>query len=179
MKAILIILVVILGLFMLINNAPMTDGMGTAGDKVLLPVRYAGLLSKPAEEKIAVPVRGIKPNQITNTFGAPRGADREHQGQDIFARKGTPVHSATEGYVIRLGQNNLGGNIVSIVGAGGRVYYYAHLDSHAPDLKVGDFVTPETVLGYVGTTGNAQGTPPHLHFGVYTMNGAIDPLSLF
>jgi murein DD-endopeptidase MepM/ murein hydrolase activator NlpD len=101
-----------------------------------------------------------------------------HEGQDIFAPKGTPVLSATDGYVYNIGDNRLGGQTVSIIGAGGRVYYYAHLDSYAPHLEEGDHVTNQTVLGYVGTTGNAQGTPPHLHFGVYTGGGAINPLPL-
>ncbi len=51
-------------------------------------------------------------------------------------------------------------------------------DSYAPGIAEGDYVTPKTVLGYVGTSGNAQGTPPHLHFGVYTPTGPIDPLPL-
>jgi murein DD-endopeptidase MepM/ murein hydrolase activator NlpD len=80
--------------------------------------------------------------------------------------------------VVRVGENRLGGNTVWVVGAGGRGYYYAHLDGYAEGLEVGDYVTPDTVLGYVGTTGNAVGTPPHLHFGVYTRAGAIDPLPL-
>src|SRR6185312_5456323 len=85
---------------------------------------------------------------------------------------------ATSGYVYKIGENNLGGQTVSVIGSGGRVYYYAHLDSYAPGLQVGDRVSRRTVLGYVGTTGNAQGTPPHLHFGIYTFNGAINPLPL-
>ncbi|HJX90088.1 MAG TPA: M23 family metallopeptidase, partial [Pyrinomonadaceae bacterium] len=60
----------------------------------------------------------------------------------------------------------------------GRVYYYAHLNSYAPGLAKGDPVNTKTLLGYVGTTGNAQGTPPHLHFGIYTSDGAINPLPL-
>ena len=88
------------------------------------------------------------------------------------------MYSATEGYVVRVGENALGGNTVFVLGAGGRSYYYAHLDAYAPELAVGDYVTPETVLGYVGTTGNAAGAPPHLHFGVYTPVGVIDPLPL-
>lgn len=72
----------------------------------------------------------------------------------------------------------LGGQTVSIVGAGGRTYYYAHLEAYAPDLAEGDFVTTQTLLGYVGATGNAAGTPPHLHFGVYAPGGALNPLPL-
>jgi murein DD-endopeptidase MepM/ murein hydrolase activator NlpD len=77
-----------------------------------------------------------------------------------------------------LGENALGGNTVFVLGAGGRNYYYAHLDSYAEGLAVGDYVTPGTALGYVGTTGNAAGAAPHLHFGVYTRGGAVDPLPL-
>nr|MDQ2938517.1 peptidoglycan DD-metalloendopeptidase family protein [Acidobacteriota bacterium] len=59
------------------------------------------------------------------------------------------------------------------------VYYYAHLEAYAPHLTEGEYVTPQTLLGYVGTTGNAAGTPPHLHFGVYeSTHGALNPLPL-
>jgi len=79
---------------------------------------------------------------------------------------------------VRVGDDNLGGHTVSVIGDGGRKYYYAHLDSYAPNLEVGDYVTRNTVLGYVGSTGNADGTPPHLHFGIYTTTGAVNPLPL-
>lgn len=88
------------------------------------------------------------------------------------------MYSATRGYIYNIGENTLGGQTVSVAGSGGRFYYYAHLDSYAPHLEEGNYVTPQTVLGYVGTTGNAQGTPPHLHFGVYTPTGATNPLPL-
>lgn len=78
----------------------------------------------------------------------------------------------------QVGERPLGGNTVVVIGAGGRSYYYAHLDSFAQGLAVGDYVSEKSVLGYVGTTGNALGTPPHLHFAVYTLTGAIDPLPL-
>ncbi len=99
-------------------------------------------------------------------------------GQDMFAPKGTPVFSAVHGYVRRTGTNELGGNIVFVTGAGGRRYYYAHLDRIAHGLHAGQAVTTDTVLGFVGTTGNAITTPPHLHFGVYEGREAIDPLPL-
>ena len=179
MKAAIIILLLLLGGFLLVNNAPEGSFVGELGDSAARPFRYASLLAKEPEEKINIPIRGLKKSQIANTWGAPRGTDRTHQGQDIFAPRGTPVYSATEGYVWRIGENDLGGNTVWVIGAGGRVYYYAHLDRYAEDLAVGDAVTTDTVVGYVGTTGNAKGTPPHLHFGVYTSGGAINPLDLF
>jgi murein DD-endopeptidase MepM/ murein hydrolase activator NlpD len=88
------------------------------------------------------------------------------------------VRSATQGYVVRLGENALGGRVVLIAGAGGRRYYYAHLEAFAADLRVGRYVTPETLIGFVGTTGNAARTPPHLHFAVYTVVGAVNPLPM-
>jgi murein DD-endopeptidase MepM/ murein hydrolase activator NlpD len=148
------------------------------GDNMMHYIRYRSLINQPPEVKINIPIRGVLAKQIANTWHAPRGAGRQHEGQDIFARKSTPVYSATEGYVIEIGKNPLGGKTVSVIGAGGRVYYYAHLQAYG-DIATGDLVSPDTILGYVGTTGNAAGTPPHLHFGVYTWTGPIDPLTLF
>ena len=162
----------------LLNWTIIARGVEHVGDKLLLYVRIARLYTREPDENLSMPVKGALRRRVANTWHAPRGSDREHEGQDIFAIRGTPVLSATEGYVANIGENPLGGNTVSVIGDGGRVYYYAHLDSYARDLKEGDHVTRRTVLGYVGTTGNAQDTPPHLHFGVYASTGAIDPLPL-
>jgi murein DD-endopeptidase MepM/ murein hydrolase activator NlpD len=151
---------------------------GKIADKFILYVHVAQLYTKEPDAKIAMPVEDVSKTQIANTWHAPRGNDRLHEGQDIFAARGTPVLSATEGYIVSIGENNLGGQTVSVIGAGGRTYYYAHLDSYAPHIAEGDYVTRQTLLGYVGTTGNAAGTPPHLHFGVYAPGGAINPLPL-
>ena len=152
-------------------------GFESIANKLVLYVRVARLYTQHPPKKIFMPLQ-VSKSRITNTWHAPRGANRLHEGQDIFAPRGTPTYSATRGYIYNIGQNGLGGQTVSVIGAGGRVYYYAHFDSYAPGISEGDYVTPQTVLGYVGTTGNAQGTPPHLHFGVYTPTGAINPLPL-
>jgi murein DD-endopeptidase MepM/ murein hydrolase activator NlpD len=151
---------------------------GVIADKLTFYVRVARLYTQEPDRKIAMPFEDVSKRQIADTWHAARGTGRLHEGQDIFAPKGTPIMSATNGYIYRIGENNLGGQTVSVISAGGRVYYYAHLDAYAPGLEVGDRVTTRTVLGYVGTTGNAQGTPPHLHFGIYTMSGPINPLPL-
>jgi len=150
---------------------------GRLADKFVLYVHIARLYTKDPDPTIAMPLAEVSKKQIANTWHAPRG-ERQHEGQDIFAPRGTPVLSATEGYIVNIGENNLGGQTVSVIGAGGRTYYYAHLDSYAPHIAEGDYVTKQTVLGYVGTTGNANGTPPHLHFGVYAPGGAMNPLPL-
>jgi murein DD-endopeptidase MepM/ murein hydrolase activator NlpD len=147
-------------------------------DRAIFYARVAKLYTQEPDSRIAMPLEDVAKRQVTDTWQARRGVGRKHEGQDIFAPRGTPILSATNGYVYKVGENNLGGQTVSVIGSGGRVYYYAHLDRYAPGVEVGDRVTPRTVLGYVGTTGNAQGTPPHLHFGVYTFTGAINPLPL-
>ena len=154
-------------------------GLGSAiADKLIFYAHVARLSMEEPDRKLAMPLEDVSKRQIADTWHAPRGTDRLHEGQDIFAAKGTPILSATSGYVYNIGENPLGGQTVSVIGAGGRVYYYAHLDAYARGLEIGDRVNTHTVLGYVGTTGNAQGTPPHLHFGIYTSSGAIDPLPL-
>jgi peptidoglycan LD-endopeptidase LytH len=150
---------------------------GRLADKFVLYVHIARLYTKEPDATIAMPLAEISKKQIANTWHASRG-DRLHEGQDIFAPRGTPVLSATEGYIVNIGENRLGGQTVSVIGAGGRTYYYAHLDSYAPLIAEGDYVTKQTLLGYVGTTGNAKGTPPHLHFGVYAPGGAMNPLAV-
>src|SRR5690242_10333531 len=146
-----------------------------ASNKLVFYARVAKLYYQTPDTKLAMPLENISKRAIADTWQAPRGTDRHHEGQDIFAPRGTPILSATRGIVYKIGENNLGGQTVSVIGSGGRVYYYAHLDSYARNIAVGDLVTTRTVLGYVGTTGNAQGTPPHLHFGIYTPTGAINP----
>lgn len=114
-----------------------------------------------------MPVEGVSMAQVSDTWGAARDEGRTHEGTDIFAPEGTAVYSATPGYVQRIGSNPVGGNIVSVIGGGGTRYYYAHLASFAETLTEGQYVTPDTLLGYVGNTGNANSTPPHLHLGIY------------
>ncbi|HEY6215151.1 MAG TPA: M23 family metallopeptidase [Pyrinomonadaceae bacterium] len=149
-----------------------------ASNTLMFYARVARLYTQSPDTKLAMPLQDVSKRAIADTWQAPRGTGRHHEGQDIFAPRGTPILSATRGIIYKIGENPLGGQTVSVIGSGGRIYYYAHLDSYAPGIEVGDPVTTRTVLGYVGTTGNAQGTPPHLHFGVYTATGAINPLPL-
>lgn len=157
-----------------------TGAGGALADTVVFYARIAKLYTQEPHSRIKMPVDDVNKREIADTWQAPRSGGRMHEGQDIFAPKGTKILSATNGYVYKIGENNLGGQTVSVISSGGRIYYYAHLDEYAPGLKVGDPVTTRTVLGFVGTTGNAQGTPPHLHFGVYTFGfgNAINPLPM-
>ena len=127
---------------------------------------------------LPVPVAGVAASRIADTWGAPRGSDRRHQGVDIFAPRGTVVRSTTRGVVVSLREGGLGGRQVWVLGPARQRHYYAHLDSWADGLAEGDVVWPGDALGGVGDSGNARGTPTHLHYGVYGDGGAIDPLPL-
>jgi murein DD-endopeptidase MepM/ murein hydrolase activator NlpD len=122
------------------------------------------------------PVAKASPRDLQSVFGDPRDAGRrEHEGVDIFAKRGTPVLSATDGVVTRVAEEGLGGRVVWVSNPerGLRVYY-AHLDEQL--VSTGTRVKAGDVLGTVGNTGNARTTPPHLHFGIYERGrGAIDP----
>jgi murein DD-endopeptidase MepM/ murein hydrolase activator NlpD len=130
-----------------------------------------------ADATLAFPVQGVTPRAVGGGFGEGRdGGRRRHEGIDIFAPRGTPALAAVDGWVTAQTTNRLGGNVVWIWSMRHRVgLYYAHLDRHA--VSPGARVRAGDVVGYVGTTGNARGTSPHLHFGVYAPpDGAVDPL---
>lgn len=132
----------------------------------------------PPPATLPVPVQGVGPDRVADTFGAPRGSDRTHAGVDIFAPRGTPVQSATRGLVVSIRDTGLGGKQVWVLGPARERHYYAHLDGWKPGLEEGDVLEPGDLLGFVGTTGNARDTPPHLHYGIYGGDGAYDPLPL-
>ncbi|USX28994.1 M23 family metallopeptidase [Oxalobacteraceae bacterium OTU3CINTB1] len=143
-------------------------------ERALYPMRLAAM---PKPIALPVPVEGVRARALRDTWGGARSEGRKHQGIDIFARRGTPVLSSTEGIVLRAGSNRLGGLVVWVMGPGGQRHYYAHLDRHA-HVETGMRIEAGRVLGYVGDTGNAKGTPPHLHYGVYDVGGAINPYPL-
>ena len=132
----------------------------------------------PLDNTLPIPVKGIKVSQLTDTWGAARSSGRRHEGIDIMAAKNTKVLSATDGVVVDIRDNALGGKVVWIAGPAGSYHYYAHLNKHKSGLDVGDKVDKGDVIGYVGNTGNARGGSPHLHYGIYLSGkgkGAVNP----
>ena len=127
-----------------------------------------------AEAQLAFPVEGYGMRGVQSIFGVERdGGRRSHAGVDIFARRGTPVLAAAAGRVNRVGMTNLGGKVVWVRDPVRNAnIYYAHLDSQY--VRNGDEVHIGDTVGFVGNTGNARTTPPHLHFGLYR-RGAVDP----
>ncbi len=129
-----------------------------------------------AEASMSFPVEGRNTRAILSVFGADRDAGRRsHHGVDIFAPRGTPVLSATPGRVTRVRNTAIGGKVVWVRDSDEpNSVYYAHLDSQV--VEAGATVVKGTLLGFVGNTGNARTTPPHLHFGVYRRReGPVDP----
>jgi murein DD-endopeptidase MepM/ murein hydrolase activator NlpD len=114
------------------------------------------------------PVKGIAPASIADSFTDARGATRVHNAMDIMAPRGTAVLAVDAGTVSRLGKSGAGGITVYQLDQAGRYgFYYAHLDRLAAGLAEGQAVRRGDVLGYVGTTGNAPASAPHLHFAIY------------
>lgn len=128
------------------------------------------------DAQFAFPVEGHGVRSVQSLFGVDRdGGRRQHHGVDIFAPRGTPVVAASGGVVTRVELTNLGGKVVWVRDeARNANVYYAHLDSQ--HVSRGQEVQPGDTVGFVGNTGNARTTPPHLHFGLYRRGeGPVDP----
>ncbi len=122
------------------------------------------------EMDLMVPVVGVTPQQIPDTYWSKRDAGRLHRASDIMSAKGTPIVSPVEGTVLKVGRNTTGGIVVYTTDTERRfVFYHAHLDRVADGLADGATLRQGDLLGYVGTTGNAPPNAPHLHFQVMRM----------
>jgi peptidoglycan LD-endopeptidase LytH len=121
------------------------------------------------ERTLLIPVQGVPASALADNFADSRGGGtRVHHALDIMAPRGTPVLAAGDGSVIRLHRGGAGGiTVYQLDGAGRYGYYYAHLARYADGLAEGQRVARGDVLGYVGTTGNAPPSAPHLHFAIY------------
>lgn len=115
---------------------------------------------------------------FSNDWGGPRPGGRTHQGIDLFARTGTPVVAISDGVIYRVGWNRIGGWRFWLRDRWGNEFYHAHLSAFAPVAKEGATVRAGTVIGFVGNTGDAKTTPPHVHFEIHPAGGPpIPPFS--
>jgi murein DD-endopeptidase MepM/ murein hydrolase activator NlpD len=146
----------------------------------------AGDLAELRQRRLLVPVAGVRPDELLDTFAEPRGS-RVHAALDIPAPRGTPVLSADDGRVLKLHTSKGGGLSIYVADPTERfIYYYAHLDRYHPELAEGERVRRGEPLGAVGTTGNAPPNVPHLHFAIARSDDVdrwwdgvpIDPLGL-
>jgi murein DD-endopeptidase MepM/ murein hydrolase activator NlpD len=122
------------------------------------------------------------PTSYIDTFGAKRADVTYHHGDDIFGSLGQPLVACTDGIVFSVGFNKVGGNRLWIVDKAGNQFYYAHLSAFAINAVNGSHVKAGQVIGFMGNTGDAEGTPYHLHFEIHPVSflylgydGAVDP----
>lgn len=122
------------------------------------------------QQPLLIPVQGILASQLQDTFNDARAQGRSHEAIDIMAPAGTPVLAAADGTVEKLFTSDAGGLTVYQFEPSGRyAYYYAHLQGYAPGLAEKQALRRGDVIGYVGSTGNANPAAPHLHFAVFVL----------
>jgi murein DD-endopeptidase MepM/ murein hydrolase activator NlpD len=136
---------------------------------------------------LTLPVKGIKRDELRDTFNEMRGSSRRHEALDVLAPRNTPVLAVEDGTIARLFLSDAGGiTIYQFDPSKTYCYYYAHLEKYADGLKEGATVKRGEVIGYVGTTGNAPRDTPHLHFAIFELTDekkwwqgtAVDPYSV-
>lgn len=153
--------------------APVVEPNLLEADLPLRPERMEGaapMAPATVPGKLLVPVQGIAANQLSDTYNQPRGEQRQHEALDIMAPTGTPVRAAADGKVVKLFQSKPGGlTVYQFDPSEQYAYYYAHLDRYADNLKEGMDVRRGDIVGYVGATGNADPSAPHLHFAVVAL----------
>ncbi|HEV7658278.1 MAG TPA: M23 family metallopeptidase [Allosphingosinicella sp.] len=166
------------GLFLF---ATTSDAMRKDDGRAPSPAEISAALGANRDEAyvspagLTMPVLGIAPSRIVDTYSASRaGGARAHNALDIMAPRGSAVVAAAEGTVERLHYSAGGGGITAYVRSpdGQWMYYYAHLDSYAPGLAVGQRLDRGDAIGRVGSTGNANAAWPHLHFAVHRMSAS-------
>lgn len=119
--------------------------------------------------RLLVPVQGVRPDQLVDTYTAARSEGRRHDAIDVAAKRGTPVLATANGVVLKLFQSVRGGTTLYQLAPDRRtIYYYAHLDRYAPGMAEGRVLRQGDLIGYVGNTGNAGAGNDHLHFEIST-----------
>ncbi|MEO7712335.1 MAG: DUF2214 family protein [Gemmatimonadaceae bacterium] len=192
------------------SAAPITQRQGTVGDdggsgmtantsqvakldaSDVVPLAPSGAETVTADDlallsrEMAMPLDAINPASLRSNFNERRGGGtRQHQALDLMAPRGTPIRAAAKGRVLKLFTSAAGGLMVYAADSSERfILMYAHLDRYAPDMRDGIALARGQVIGYVGSTGNASPTAPHLHFAVarsadvkrWSKGTAIDPV---
>ncbi|HUG31729.1 MAG TPA: LysM peptidoglycan-binding domain-containing M23 family metallopeptidase [Acidimicrobiia bacterium] len=131
-------------------------------------IRKGQMLAIPSGSRWVCPVEGAS---YMNDWGFPRGGGiRYHEGNDLFVSRGTPVRAPVGG-TVEFTTGTIGGLQFRLMGNDGVVYIGTHMDRFGNDGKV----SAGEIIGYVGNTGNAEGTRPHLHFGVYYKGTVVNP----
>ena len=148
-----------------LQPAATSEGSPSPTPAPTLDPSYVGRLN------LAVPVQGVKPDQLIDTFKDARSDGRVHDAIDIPAAAGTPVIAVAEGEIIKLFESEKGGITIYQSSKDRKlIFYYAHLQRYADGLVVGKTVWQGETIGYVGDTGNAGAGNYHLHFSLMVTN---------
>jgi murein DD-endopeptidase MepM/ murein hydrolase activator NlpD len=147
----------------------------TALAAALLAVPVSATRAGPGDylrdRHLLIPVQGVSPGELHDTYSESRSGGRVHDAIDIHAPRGTPVLAVTDGVIRRLHDGERGGLSLYHLDDDGRTrYYYAHLDHYAADVAEGVRVRRGQVIGYVGDSGNAQPGDYHLHFSIAVLD---------
>lgn len=153
------------------TGAPAPPPLLAPAPSIPLPSVLSALPGDLAKRNLLLPVQGIRPQQLTDTFNDTRDSGgRRHEALDIMAPRNTPVFATEDGRIVKLFTSKQGGlTIYQFDPTETYAYYYAHLDHYSAGLKEGDAVRRGQVIGYVGTTGNASPDGPHLHFAIFRL----------
>jgi murein DD-endopeptidase MepM/ murein hydrolase activator NlpD len=131
--------------------------------------------SSSPSQSLIIPVAGVRPDQLRDTFSESRSEGRIHDALDIPAPRGTPVIAAADGPILKLFQSERGGTTIYQLSPDGRfVYYYAHLDRYAEGLVENHYAKQGETIAYVGDTGNAGPGNYHLHFSIAEISNPKD-----
>jgi murein DD-endopeptidase MepM/ murein hydrolase activator NlpD len=129
----------------------------------------AVVTESPADTRLVIPVEGVSPDRLRDTYTEARGLGRRHDAMDIDAPRGTPVLSVARSVVLKLFQSDRGGTTLYALAPDQRtIYYYAHLDRYAEGIREGQQLETGELIGYVGDTVNAAPGDYHLHFEIST-----------
>jgi murein DD-endopeptidase MepM/ murein hydrolase activator NlpD len=147
-------------------SGPAADRRPALATAVMVPsARMGAAIQRLRERNLEIPVAGVSPSKIEDSFTAARDGERVHNAVDILAPRNTPIVAADDGTILRMSTNPLGGITIYAADRDREfVYYYAHLDHYRDGVVAGQKIQKGDTLGFVGTTGNAPKDGPHLHF---------------
>ena len=154
-----------------VPSPPEPESVTIAPPEALEPPPAAPPSELLQERGIALPIAGLQRSDLVDTYHEERGGgERRHEAVDIMAPRGTPVVAVRSGMIVKLFNSDAGGLTIYQFDANEKhCFYYAHLDRYAEGLREGLLVKQGNVIGYVGSSGNADPSAPHLHFAVYEL----------